>query len=128
MTFYIGASKYDDFHPLPLGLYLLTSGSGFKVQRIALPSGLLPRDLLIEEGMLWVLTSQQAGNSHFIKVFRAPLSAPAELEEIISFTYSGFARSFERFNSDFYFAIGSDLADPTDPDAEDNWRLPEVTG
>ncbi|MBF0469877.1 MAG: hypothetical protein HQL48_00730 [Gammaproteobacteria bacterium] len=127
-SYFIGAEKYDDFHPLPLGLYVATYDGELDVERIPLKSGVVPRDLLIDGELLYLLTSSQGRDGVQIEVLRMNLQEGEGFESVISFDYDSFARSFALLNRDLYFAIGCDLNDREDLDAESNDHLPAVTG
>ena len=128
-TLYIGAYKYNSYHPIPFGLYLASyTNNSLQSKRINLENGYIPRDILIDTDNIYLLISVIQNNETIIKVLKSKIDANIQFEEIISFTYPTFARSFEKLDNDFYFGMGCDLVNPTNPYSSQNYNLPAQTG
>ncbi len=91
----------------PFGLYRAGSLHKGKVRtaRIPLPPGTIPQDLLIRDGVVFVLLQGPTDK----KGIQIRVLASRDLDQwfdLLRFTAPTFARSFEILNGDFYFGLG----------------------
>ena len=77
------------------------------VQRSPLPPEQRPWDLLIRDGILYVLLDEPGETTHRIRVMAS--SDGVAWSEILAFEAPTFARSFELLNGDFYFGLGCEV-------------------
>ncbi len=127
-TLFIGAYKYNSYHPIPFGLYIASyNNSSLESQKITLENGYIPRDILVDDEFIYLLVSVDLNDTTTIKVLKSDKNNIA-FEDMLSFSYATFARSFEKLDDYFYFGMGSDLANPTDPDDSENDNLATQTG
>lgn len=124
-TLYIGGYKYNDHQTLPFGLYVAElEGGRFSAQRIALPEGTVPHDLLLRDGKVFLLTHSEAGKSKRVEVWEASERNLLQWKPLFYFTYPAFARSFEYDRGSFYFGTGCDI----DPEHWSVKDMPVQTG
>jgi hypothetical protein len=127
-TVYIGAQVTTDHQWTPLGLYRVrSSGDDFEVAPLRLPDGALPYDLLVQEGVLYVLLGQPQPESGLttIAVFatsEADSPTAPTWREVLRFNAPTFARSFAIYHGDFYFGLGSEPM-PLSPHTGDLLRV-----
>ncbi len=127
-TLYIGAGKYNDFQPLPVGLYKATLDNDTLTSTKVDISGQVPRDIINYNGMIYLLTSTETSDGEYTTKVFSSSSQNISFEENLSFTYGTFARSFEFYNGEFYFGMGCDLNDIENPDSSVNNNLSEQCG
>ncbi|MCX6051258.1 MAG: hypothetical protein NTZ60_01985 [Campylobacterales bacterium] len=129
-TFYIGAAHYNDFDPLPVGLYEAhLNNQQLATNKITLPAQYTPRDMIIYDNILYLLASKQNQSNVTNYVLKANLLlSTLKFEEVLNFEYPIFSRSFELYNNDFYFGMGCDLNDVNNLDNPTNNNLPSQTG
>ena len=79
---------------------------------LKLPSGAVPRDLMVRDGYLYALVTYKNANDCYknaVLVTWSVASADVEWLELFHFTKSTFARSFEYMDDSFYFGLGCDV-------------------
>jgi hypothetical protein len=104
-TLYIGSMTYNDHQYFPIGLYR-ASGLNF-VRQVPLDPGFLPWDILVKDGVAYVLTARQDAPQQFtIRVQKS--TNLLNWETLLEFKRPSFARSFERIKDDFYFGMGTE--------------------
>lgn len=119
-TLYIIAAKHNGHQNKPISSYMatITDNNQLKIEKIHLPKGFLPRDILVWEDRYYLLASREfkEGNALYFhnSVFSIPANKnqPKKATEIQSFIYASFARSFEFINQCFYFGIGGEIENP----------------
>ena len=106
-TVYILAVANNDHQYLPLVLGAATDWQ--TAARLALPEGVLSRDIMVKNGRLIVLTSKQNGNSYINSVLTTSdiSSENVQWKELFRFDAGAFARSFEYLNGVFYFGLAA---------------------
>lgn len=107
---YIAARPQLDHDWEPVGLFII--GTSLKAKRVALPGGVLPRDLAVIDGALHVLASTRAGQRVTSTVYRLRGTEPPT--EVVRLERSTFARSFAVMGRDVYFGLGCDPDDLKD--------------
>lgn len=106
---YIGGRPWNEHSFVPEGVFYLSSLRRGKtdVSSITLMPGNVPRDIIVSDGRLRILTDEKLSDDKFtIRVFET--SDMKVWNELFSFTAPTFARSFEVHNGDFYFGLGTD--------------------
>jgi hypothetical protein len=105
---FIAAMEINDIQTTPMWLVVINSiGDN---NRIILPNeDALPIDLLVRDHKLYVLAYHK-GNSSQYKNYVYSTTDLVHFDEVFSFSYNSFARSFEEFNGYFYFGIGCHTA------------------
>jgi hypothetical protein len=102
-TLYIGAATYNDHQYYPIGLYRASSLN--YIQQIPLESGFLPWDVMVRDGVAYVLSARQdTANQFTIRVQKSVNLR--NWDTLLEFTRPSFARSFEFLKGDFYFGMG----------------------
>jgi hypothetical protein len=104
---YIGAEPTNDHQWTPFGLYMASSID--QAQRITLPPGELPYDLLVYDGHCYVLTVYNPWigadfGGYLMRVWQ--VDELANWKGVLAFFASTFARSFEVLGGDLYFGLG----------------------
>lgn len=118
---YVGAYKYNSHQTKPFGLYVTHMHKGKLLShRIMLKDGYVPRDIIAREKTLYVLTSRQNKIDTTIEVIALNEDNLDSYNELFSFQYPTFARSFELLDGYFYFGMGSDV------DEGDNWDMNDI--
>jgi hypothetical protein len=105
-TVYIGGWQHNDHQWLPIGLYAATSAE--KARRLALPASDQPRDILVQGGRLYCLSSREEGPGQYrvsVTRFDRDLDKGTVL---LRFAAATFARSFAIFQGRFYFGLGTE--------------------
>lgn len=125
-TLYLAAAKHNDHQNQPVAAYRATLGANdqLEIEKISLPKGYLPRDILVRDTHFYLLASKAKGKNRYDnRVLRIPAARQeaARTTEVQQFDYSGFARSFEQANNCFYFGIGGEVENP------DNWSPDEIS-
>ncbi len=116
-SFYIGAYKHNDHQNIPFGLFKVSmNNKNLEVTKVILPNEFIPRDIIKRDNDLYLLINKNQD----IKVLKFKKNSLEKYEEIISFSYGTFARSFEESNGCFYFGMGSEIKD------ENNWNKSEL--
>lgn len=115
---YIGAYYYNN----PFGVFVASSlkKGATDVKRVELPATYKPIDLVTRGNKLYILCNREEEEGFTNFVLEANLDAPEKAHEMFSFTSPAFARSFEIFNGDFYFGLGSN------PKSQRNWKVEEL--
>ena len=112
-TVYVGALAVNDHQWDPFGLYAATGDFDQVDDLLGGISRGKPFDLLsVSDSELWVLTGQEQADGWTIEVLST--TDLNQFDPIVSFTSPTFARSFELFNDDLYFGLGS-FTDDIDP-------------
>ena len=113
---YIGSSVHG-----PFGLYRADSLAveDIRTSRIRLPEGTFPRDILVREGVVFVLLQGPATRKG-IQIRVLALRSLKPPVGILSFAAPTFARSFELLNGDFYFGLGCEVQNVSE------WRQEEL--
>lgn len=101
---YIGADQTNDHQWIPAGLF--SASSVDKAERIGLSPGELPYDIVVSSGQCYVLTDTEQQGQYLIRVLAS--KDLKQWRELLRFSQSTFARSFEILNGDFYFGLGCD--------------------
>lgn len=104
-TAYIGGWQHNDHQWLPIGLYAATSAE--KARRLPLPPSEQPRDILVEGGRLYCLSSREEGSQHRVSVTRFDRALKGGTV-VATFVAPTFARSFALFQGRFYFGLGTE--------------------
>ncbi|MDQ0249413.1 hypothetical protein J2W22_001460 [Sphingomonas kyeonggiensis] len=105
-TAYIGGWQHNDHQWLPIGLYAASSADN--ARRLQLPASEQPRDLLVEKGRLYCLSSRAEGPDRYrVSVTRFGRDLKAGTV-VLSFPAPTFARSFALFQGRFYFGLGTE--------------------
>ncbi|OGV49593.1 MAG: hypothetical protein A2X49_06440 [Lentisphaerae bacterium GWF2_52_8] len=89
--------------------YWATATDKFHANHIDLPDGTIPWDIIVQDKTAFILTEdlEKKDDETVIRVMSSKnLSTWTEL---FHFKYKSFARSFERYNGDFYFGIGCSI-------------------
>jgi hypothetical protein len=104
-SLYIGATTYNDHQYYPIGLYRASSLN--YIRQIPLESGFLPWDVMVQEGMAYVLSARQDNSQQFtIRIQKS--TNLLNWQTLLEFKRPSFARSFEKIKDDFYFGMGSE--------------------
>jgi len=108
---YIGADNTNDHQWVPFGAYKATQINA--AQKLNLPARDLPYDILVRDGMAYILANRVEAASNTVIVYRSDdLSAsPENWQEVVSFDTPSIARSFELHEGNFYVGLGT----ATDP-------------
>ena len=116
---YIGSYIREDGQEEPFGIYLCSSleYADEDVKPIHLPEDTIPYDMIIRDEGLYILTYNTFKES--ISVFYASKSNPTLAKKILHFDASTFARSFEKSEHAFYFALGCRVSDNEDWDSNE---------
>lgn len=118
---YIGAYVHNDHQAKPFGLYLATvNEKKLDFEKLNLPEGLVPRDLLLRDGTVYLLASEPQQRGVRVSVYRSQINTLLVWEEILTFNYPTFARSFEEHAGNFYFGMGSEIRN------SERWHLSEL--
>ncbi len=118
---YISAKKHNDHQSLPNKLFIAKEINNKIISiNIKLPTNNIPRDILVRNDNIFILTSKTIKNKTEIKVLKYRYNIFNKYKEIISFKYDTFARSFEEVNGNFYFGMGCEIKNPN------KWSLKEL--
>jgi len=103
---YIIGSVFNDHQLLPKSLNVMTDIH--QARRVALPdANALPTDVLVRDGTVYVLTyTRLSANSYINRVYQT-----TDLDtwnEVLRFKQDTYAKSFEEYDGDFYFGLGTD--------------------
>lgn len=103
---YIGAYRHNDHQFLPVAVYIASSlrKGAVDIQRLPLPRQQRPWDLLVREGVLYVLLDEKTDDGYRVRVLAS--DDGRSWQEMFSFRAASFARSFELLNGDWYFGLG----------------------
>lgn len=117
---YIGAYRHNDHQFMPIAVYVASSlrRGAVNIQRLPLPPQQRPWDLLVREGVLYMLLDEKIDDAHHVRVVAS--DDGRGWWEVLSFRAATFARSFELLNGDWYFGLGCTVEHPG------NWRLDEL--
>ncbi|MFN8452504.1 MAG: hypothetical protein U0521_28840 [Anaerolineae bacterium] len=116
---YVGAEVTSDHQWTPFGLFSI--GANLDVSRYPLAAGAMPWDILARDDALYALLSQpdDAGNTVVSVIGTRDL---ANWCPVLQFNADTFARSFELYDGDFYFGMGTE-ADPLSAASGDILRV-----
>lgn len=118
---YIGAYKHNDHQNIPFGLYQASFvNNKLEIKKIEIRKEFVPRDILVREKNIYILVTKKEQSKNNISVLKFNNNNFLTYKEIISFSYSSFARSFEEFEGCFYFGMGSDIK------SSKNWSIKEL--
>jgi hypothetical protein len=120
---YIGAFTHNDHQYDPFGVFIVSSldKNNVEIDRVDLPEQSRPWDILVRDSYIYILLSRKIDNrSVEIAVMRSAVSDLHRWKNLLKFTNSTFARSFEILNGDFYFGLGSEIKDSK------NWQRDEL--
>jgi hypothetical protein len=109
-AYYLGAYAPIDHNWKAVGVFATSDCRS--VRHVMVPAQ-TPHDLLVYQGMLYVLMSDTEGSGHRVRVFAT--ADGSSLREVLNFLSATFARSFEIVDGDFYFGLGSE-AETLHPD------------
>lgn len=116
-SFYIGAYKHNDHQNLPFSLYQASiNNKELYISKVEIEKDFIPRDIIKQNNELYLLVNR----NDIIMVLKFKEGNFSRYEEIISFSYKTFARSFEKVNNCFYFGMGSEIED------SDSWNQTEL--
>ncbi|MEL6578469.1 MAG: hypothetical protein AAFQ14_01855 [Cyanobacteria bacterium J06621_12] len=93
-----------------LGVYLKPD-LGVSPQEIRLPHQAIGENLLLIEDELYLLANRKRGTKFTIYVYKTNQIAKHNWTEVLSFSSSNKARSFEYLDGDFYFGLGQDFGE-----------------
>lgn len=94
-----------------LGLYI-KSAMGESPQAVVLPHQAVGEDLLLRENELYILANQKNTTGKFtIYIFKTDRLQPQNWQEVLSFSSTNKARSFEYLDRTFYFGLGQDYGE-----------------
>lgn len=111
---FIAAMEINDLQFAPMWLVVINS-IGDHV-RIILPNeDALPIDMLVRGNTMYVLAYHKGSSARY-KNYVYSTTDLIHFDEVFSFSYNSFARSFEEYNGYFYFGIGCNTA-PLPPEA-----------
>ncbi len=115
-TYCASTRCYQDLYHRTYGLFVKASRTSPPVS-VAFPdSESIGEDLLVRDGVLYALANRRlAPDKHVIYVYRTrdPTLADASTwEEVVHFTCSNKARSFEFLNDTLYFGLGHEPDEP----------------
>jgi hypothetical protein len=109
-SLYIGAYIHNDHQNIPFGAYYVSNQNNtFNSSKISLPEGSIPRDILVRKNTVYILVNIPNNSKEIIKVLKFNKANWNAYEEIVSFEYASFSRSFEETGGCFYFGIGSEI-------------------
>jgi hypothetical protein len=120
---YIGGYIHNDHQARPFGLYIAhTLERGVvHITAVRAPTGMVPMDLLLRDDYIYALYVKPAYNGNYrVFVRRASVRKLWQWLPYLSFTAAALPRSFEESSGDFYFGLGTEVAEPT------NWTLSEL--
>ena len=103
----VNRRKAEQLYFNSLGVYL-KSALGVSPLEIKLPHQAIGEDLLLIEDELYVLANRRQGAKFTIYVFKTDRLLDNNWTEVLSFSSSNKARSFEYLDGDFYFGLGQD--------------------
>jgi hypothetical protein len=109
---YLGVYTHNDHQCLPFGVFVaeaLSVGS-VAIRYVALPKDVRAWDLLLDGGILYVLTDVPDAEGTTVRVLAS--SDGRVWSERLHFRSRTFARSFALLDRDFYFGLGCEVADP----------------
>lgn len=119
--FYISATKHNDHQSIPISLYKANLKNNKIVsQKLNIPNDFLPRDIIVREGNIYLLTSKIKDNKSIIKVLKYLKNDYTKFSKVLEFRSSTFARSFEELNGTFYFGLGCEI------ESYKNWKQSEL--
>jgi hypothetical protein len=111
-TVYIGATTRSDHQWTPFGLYVVRlRGDDFEVQPLTpvpLRDGALPYDILVHEGVLYVLTSAFHLDTNSVTITIIATTDLANWREVLYFEADALGRSFALYDGHFYIGLGSE--------------------
>lgn len=105
-TYYVGGRNHNDHQWIPFGVFAARDVGG--ARRIETAPGALVYDLLVHDDHLYALSSTPRSDLTFrIEVLRLDVRGEI-LEPVFGFDAPTFARSFEMFDGDWYFGLGTE--------------------
>ncbi|MGD8780169.1 MAG: hypothetical protein PVH88_14540 [Ignavibacteria bacterium] len=112
-SIYIGSYIHNDHQHLPFGLYIAEKldGKVEKVNKIELPEGFMPWDIIHRNDMTYVLLNKEINEEEYVTMIYASNDLE-RWERVLEFNYTTFSRSFEIVNDDFYFGLGCEIQNP----------------
>ena len=112
-SLYLGVYTHNDHQNIPFGAYLVSNQNNtFNSSKITLPEESIPRDILVRNNNFYILVNIPKNDKEIIKVLKFNKANWNKSEEVVSFEYGSFSRSFEEINGCFYFGIGSEIKNP----------------
>lgn len=105
---YIGAELTSFHNWVPIGLF--AADTSLQVSRLMPHLDFLPWDILLEDGVLYVLTATKDELRHNTIVAVAATCDLQTWHEVLRFTATTFARSFVMYRGDFYFGLGTNAS------------------
>jgi hypothetical protein len=96
---YLAAHRIPGKHPTPFGLFVAADNTS--IRSVPLPTGVVPRDIVVDGDRLLVLGTRKVDASYENHVIET--RDLAAWREKLHFSTPAFARSFEVLNADFYF-------------------------
>ena len=106
-SIYIAAYNYIN----PFAIFIVESfnKNDTKIRKVNFPFKCKPRDILIREDFVYFLCTVKFNKIFKNIVFRSKFGNLTKPKELFSFKTKAFARSFEKFENDFYFGLGCDV-------------------
>lgn len=112
-SLYLGVYTHNDHQNIPFGAYYVSNQNNtFNASKIPLPEGSIPRDILVRNNTVYVLVNIPHNAKEIIKVLKFNKANWNTSQEVVSFEYGSFSRSFEEAGGCFYFGIGSEIVNP----------------
>jgi hypothetical protein len=107
-SIYIGAWEHNDHQSLPVGVFVASSFKKDKlvIEKIPLPKGTIPWDILVKDDTVYILTETRRANSTEVSVWQS--NDTKAWRELFFFSAATFARSFEILDEYWYFSLGGE--------------------
>lgn len=105
-TVYLGVKTVTDHNWTPFGLFSVDDS--YNVSVLSVGDNLVARDLLVDQGALYVLASQALDDG----TYTVSVQETCNLEdwrEVLQFRALTFSRSFALYDGDFYFGQGTEI-------------------
>ena len=109
-TVFLNCNDTNDHQYLPIDLRAAKDVSSCHI--LKLPSGAVPRDLMVRDGYLYALVTYKNADDCYknaVLVTWSAASTDVDWLELFHFTKSTYARSFERIGDSYYFGLGCDV-------------------
>ncbi len=118
---YLGVVTVIDHNWQPFGLFSVDFADN--VQQYDLADGALPRDLFVQDNVLYLLVAAPVAQGGYEMRVRATCDLQNWVE-LFRFRAATFSRSFARYNDNFYFGQGTEAA----PISDEAGNILEVPG
>ena len=117
---YLGANITNDHQSDIFGVYVVSSleYAQVDIEKVQISKQVKPFDILIKGSNIYVLGYNVSQKE--VIVLQASTKSPTQFKELLHFSSSTFARSFEMMDNAFYFGLGCEVANNA------KWRVGEL--